>query len=246
MPQSRRLRPSGESGKRNICSRLKIAAVAATAAAHVTISYIEAYFRLKIAAVAATAAGIFHTAGDSLSPPQDCRSRGDCGHEEEIETAKIAEPPQDCRSRGDCGDKAERKAIWKICRLKIAAVAATAAQNPSLWELMFSPPQDCRSRGDCGTRLAGRRETPGGRLKIAAVAATAASRSRRKKMRVRSRLKIAAVAATAASSTTRKNLAARSASRLPQSRRLRQLGFHVLVRRLNPPQDCRSRGDCGR
>jgi len=36
-----------------------------------------------------------------------------------------------------------------------------------------------------------------------------------------------------------------TASRLPQSRRLRQQPIFSFLQKLQPPQDCRSRGDCG-
>jgi len=59
------------------------------------------------------------------------------------------------------------------------------------------------------------------------------------------RLKIAAVAATAAAANGRSPAGCGSASRLPQSRRLRPQPGRRAVRLRRPPQDCRSRGDCG-
>jgi len=59
--------------------RLKIAAVAATAAVRFLWETKVMFFRLKIAAVAATAAGNYDNPICHHRPPQDCRSRGDCG-----------------------------------------------------------------------------------------------------------------------------------------------------------------------
>ena len=154
-------------------------------------------------------------------------------------------PPQDCRSRGDCGCVTFGLSKMRISRLKIAAVAATAAPGfhsshnriltasrlPQSRRLRPAdsgqkqtpppPPQDCRSRGDCGVAV-GVLEDAGG-----------------------ARLKIAAVAATAAGSPLLEMSARRAASRLPQSRRLRLLGSPKSRCAFCPPQDCRSRGDCG-
>jgi len=180
------------------------------------------YIRLKIAAVAATAAFMRPTlTGKWSAPPQDCRSRGDCGVAAGINPPAALDPPQDCRSRGDCGEAVNKWKADSSSRLKIAAVAATAA-----------------------TDLTGLGYSPDHRLKIAAVAATAgwsalisstvidaASRlpqSRRlRPMRTlpsssaTTRLKIAAVAATAATRPSTPAASRGSASRLPQSRRLR-------------------------
>jgi len=204
-----------------------------------------------------------------ITPPQDCRSRGDCGLRKVRSADSRQEPPQDCRSRGDCGSLklettgttrhrlkiaavAATAARFSILtrssrspRLKIAAVAATAAtcknvfktrritasrlpqsrrlrlQTNSGGKICFKPPQDCRSRGDCGWNP---RFWDWGR---------------------ENRLKIAAVAATAALPRKPARKHSASASRLPQSRRLRLLARAALQRGRQPPQDCRSRGDCG-
>ena len=66
------------------------------------------------------------------------------------EISTVRKPPQDCRSRGDCGSKFSYEGERGEHRLKIAAVAATAA-----WYAR-------RAHGGLA------------RLKIAAVAATAA------------------------------------------------------------------------
>ena len=83
-------------------------------------------------------------------------------------------------------------------RLKIAAVAATAAFFRNVVGYVNAPPQDCRSRGDCGHGTAAISDRMKNRLKIAAVAATAASGMEQQFIANRDRLKIAAVAATAA------------------------------------------------
>jgi len=130
--------------------------------------------RLKIAAVAATAAtpsGSPLAAGFTASrlpqsrrlrrlnlasiltwtkPPQDCRSRGDCGIPPVHVEPHSFGPPQDCRSRGDCGCPHGLSPFMAFIRLKIAAVAATAADNENQQSPRSKPPQDCRSRGDCG------------------------------------------------------------------------------------------------
>ena len=131
--------------------------------------------RLKIAAVAATAAGGSSARKSGWKPPQDCRSRGDCGHVAGARLAAYLMPPQDCRSRGDCGLPVKTARPVAQCRLKIAAVAATAAKSRGLGIDHFVPPQDCRSRGDCGLTSCDVVLKPSFRLKIAAVAATAAS-----------------------------------------------------------------------
>ena len=202
-------------------------------------------------------------------PPQDCRSRGDCGLKIVVVGHVTATPPQDCRSRGDCGGQyltmsffwmirlkiaavAATAAAWaptcKIAtrsasrlpqsrrlrhqpasfpstgvlnRLKIAAVAATAASATDTLLVASVPPQDCRSRGDCGQKMRPHYSRPANRLKIAAVAATAA-------------LPYAGHLHSLV-----------SASRLPQSRRLRPATAPDRALSLPPPQDCRSRGDCG-
>ena len=150
LPQSRRLR-HGQNGEHGLHDgRLKIAAVAATAAAgfmpatvkHSTASRLpqsrrlrpgavavklSGWCRLKIAAVAATAAGEVCHPISILWPasrlPQSRRLRlsqpaARCAH---------YQPPQDCRSRGDCGLEPVFYFHWTGSRLKIAAVAATAA-----------------------------------------------------------------------------------------------------------------------
>jgi len=79
LPQSRRLRLIivNSSGFTRI--RLKIAAVAATAAILGLTDSVKPDVRLKIAAVAATAACYMVYNELHPEPPQDCRSRGDCG-----------------------------------------------------------------------------------------------------------------------------------------------------------------------
>ena len=177
------------------------------------------------------------------------------------------QPPQDCRSRGDCGiPLTERGARWQtasrlpqsrrlrlhIClsivrrltRLKIAVVAATAALRPDQIWFATSPPQDCRSRGDCGftSKI----------FKSSSYTASRLPQSRRLRRRdnlfpdeTTSRLKIAAVAATAAPRGRCSSRSPCSASRLPQSRRLRRSVKRCRWLVTRPPQDCRSRGDCG-
>jgi len=108
--------------------------------------------RLKIAAVAATAAS--NMSYPNASPiaasrlPQSRRLRPNTGY---VAAHTSLTPPQDCRSRGDCGSLETNAASFSEIRLKIAAVAATAA---------------------CGTLI--QKTARLGRLKIAAVAATAA------------------------------------------------------------------------
>ena len=110
-----------------------------------------------------------------------------------------AAPPQDCRSRGDCGRLARGQVLGWRCRLKIAAVAATAALGLLEGGRVTGPPQDCRSRGDCGKWRTLHWSDQPHRLKIAAVAATAAAARWGHHALPICRLKIAAVAATAAS-----------------------------------------------
>jgi len=128
LPQSLRLRQLAWSQRalEKRC-RLKIAAVAATAATDVNFGNPFTNIRLKIAAVAATAARAVAEEAEGVLPPQDCRSRGDCGRLNILISFVSALPPQDCRSRGDCG----------------AAHFGLALRDSR-------PPQDCRSRGDCG------------------------------------------------------------------------------------------------
>ena len=202
-------------------------------------------------------------------PPQDCRSRGDCGTGQQERSRVGEDPPQDCRSRGDCGwstltrspacnpasrlpqsrrlrppggnrshirapaasrlpqsrrlrhQPASFPSTGVLNRLKIAAVAATAASATDTLLVASVPPQDCRSRGDCGQKMRPHYSRPANRLKIAAVAATAA-------------LPYAGHLHSLV-----------SASRLPQSRRLRPATAPDRALSLPPPQDCRSRGDCG-
>ena len=129
-------------------------------------------------------------------------------------------PPQDCRSRGDCGTQPVSVDAAYICRLKIAAVAATAAYDFLARTLLTNPPQDCRSRGDCGVARVSAIRHVQLRLKIAAVAATAA--------RLKPRQWITSIPPHDCRSRgdcgrPDRNEHCRSitASRLPQSRRLR-------------------------
>ncbi len=85
-----------------------------------------------------------------------------------------------------------------ISRLKIPAVAATAAERSSIRRQRWNPPQDSRSRGDCGLMSKVGEQVWLLRLKIPAVAATAAWRILLISAFFSSRLKIPAVAATAA------------------------------------------------
>ena len=106
LPQSRRLRQNSKRWKtQRLVPRLKIAAVAATAAVVVRTRQANKR-RLKIAAVAATAAFLLILPDTGGVPPQDCRSRGDCGKSTRKPRKRRTQPPQDCRSRGDCGNEA--------------------------------------------------------------------------------------------------------------------------------------------
>ena len=202
-------------------------------------------------------------------PPQDCRSRGDCGLKIVVVGHVTATPPQDCRSRGDCGGQYLTMSFFWMIRLKIAAVAATAAAWAPTCKIATRSasrlPQSRRLRLEYTNAVTGLQP----RLKIAAVAATAATRGKPVSYSRTGRLKIAAVAATAASAGVvpvhrrpeppqdcrsrgdcglRDRHAVsciRSASRLPQSRRLRPEDAPALFKASEPPQDCRSRGDCG-
>src|SRR5581483_6213064 len=134
-----------------VTNRLKIPAVAATAAPRRSVVTQVVQARLKIPAVAATAATIFcHRICVNTTPasrfPQSRRLRL---NKKEIDFQKWL-PPQDPRSRGDCALKSAELKLAFAARLKIPAVAATAA-------------------ADCGKHCNGHC-----RLKIPAVAATAA------------------------------------------------------------------------
>ena len=175
MPQSRRLRPTRVKCIARQKCRLKIAAVAATAADADSQTRDFGYNRLKIAAVAATAAGgEFVERHSQMRPPQDCRSRGDCGSPWTCLTCRIKR------------------------RLKIAAVAATAAAS---WLLGW----------------------------LSVISASRLPQSRR----LRPHLALP------------DSMRGVPASRLPQSRRLRLLQTRADFGIEDPPQDCRSRGDCG-
>jgi len=80
--------------------------------------------------------------------PQSRRLRRDQYREKE----RPGRPPQDCRSRGDCGDTRKPTSVSRACRLKIAAVAATAAAfNSALmfcWLTASRLPQSRRLRLD--------------------------------------------------------------------------------------------------
>jgi len=114
-------------------------------------------------------------------------------------------PPQDCRSRGDCGQTVRVPPFHPASRLKIAAVAATAASalSPNVLkpETASRLPQSRRLRHGCGPQEAG----------------------------IIGRLKIAAVAATAARHDILTPEFNHAASRLPQSRRLRRFPDHTDV-----------------
>ena len=155
-------------------------------------------------------------------PPQDSRSRGDCGRSGGNDHGLFVLPPQDSRSRGDCGLVFNQEFPRGPVRLKIPAVAATAA-----------------ARKSGATYLEDRR------LKIPAVAATAAPILNGRCSHFVVRLKIPAVAATAACPTCGNSWTEYSASRFPQSRRLRLKVAAGITHRQLPPQDSRSRGDCG-
>ena len=109
-------------------------------------------------------------------------------------------PPQDCRSRGDCGKVADMNIDLDQFRLKIAAVAATAARQ------RFGQLREANDRlkiaavaatAACG-QIIPKVIPRNPRLKIAAVAATAAGHALLAICELLFRLKIAAVAATAA------------------------------------------------
>ena len=180
LPQSRRLRPEPNVGWisaiQNTASRLPQSR--RLRLNFVVSGYVNDSCRLKIAAVAATAASnqaVSCRHGECL-PPQDCRSRGDCGHNQQTESPWKEKPPQDCRSRGDCGS-------WPPTvdsrRLRAASRLPQSRRLRHIHRLRFvcpdiRPPQDCRSRGDCGVAPLHHVHRPASRLKIAAVAATAA------------------------------------------------------------------------
>ena len=226
LPQSRRLRPPGIGYSAITAHRLKIAAVAATAAVNCSIrSERQKQLRLKIAAVAATAAArpitiscvgtlpasrlpqsrrLRHKAATlflapSNIPPQDCRSRGDCGWSAPCHFRRSSGPPHDCRSRGDCGGaSSELSATQTLTASRLPQSRRLRLDAECSTRFGENPPQDCRSRGDCGSPEARFESGCNGRLKIAAVAATAAG------------MKVFDVSQPS-----------------------------------TPPQDCRSRGDCG-
>ena len=156
-------------------------------------------------------------------------------------------PPQDCRSRGDCGG---------VLTCDASEPTATASRLPQSRRLRpmlivydtnrYSPPQDCRSRGDCGVRVDGMAESgqlPASRL----------PQSRRLRLVLRMSCNFAAKSASRLPQSRRLRppvaevsfVICVAASRLPQSRRLRHARRALQVRNQVPPQDCRSRGDCG-
>ncbi len=202
-PQSRRLRLSFWSSAANNAFRLKIPAVAATAAVTLLASPMKANpasrfpqsRRLRPAQtiagyVTSVAASRFpqsrrlrrakcHIRERRQAPPQDSRSRGDCGGKTHAQMLEAKFPPQDSRSRGDCGrvlaperlgDKPPQDSRSRgDCGTKAFCCHSSSA----------SPPQDSRSRGDCGNDFL----PPDlckydARLKIPAVAATAAEQKR--------------------------------------------------------------------
>ena len=156
-------------------------------------------------------------------------------------------PPQDCRSRGDCG---RRHVPSYVPSIFTASRLPQSRRLRQYWRRTVTAlsaasrlPQSRRLRlRYCAVTRRCRRT----RLKIAAVAATAARCIDTVARCRRIRLKIAAVAATAAARLTAMHAPTRhAASRLPQSRRLRLTGHLATLRATDPPQDCRSRGDCG-
>ena len=182
-----------------------------------------------------------------MSPPQDCRSRGDCGAKETGNFTYDKHRLKIAAVAATAACPLFANSFAPPDRLKIAAVAATAATKCELRRNWISvPPQDCRSRGDCGLFRLLVVGTQASRLKIAAVAATAAASTSFPSSRKCCRLKIAAVAATAAielrpasfAFNFRLKIAAVAATAALTSRRSQC--------RLRPPQDCRSRGDCGK
>ena len=179
------------------------------------------------------------------NPPQDCRSRGDCGVRVFHMTGITSTPPQDCRSRGDCGFAVSECDGFFPTASRLPQSRRLRRITFMMVRLIMKPPQDCRSRGDCGGVIFFNHDRECFRLKIAAVAATAAMtedyildeldaasrlpQSRRLRRPIRNtlraaygRLKIAAVAATAAVCCVIEFFLPTSASRLPQSRRLRR------------------------
>ncbi len=245
LPQSRRLRLSFFLLTSRTHLRLKIAAVAATAASNIIIFGRSALIRLKIAAVAATAAS---TSGQArpcgraaLRLPQSRRLRLAKSFHQYFRQTAASRLPQSRRLR----------LSGQTARQPPPSTASRLPQSRRLRPCLIYgrkyqqfPPQDCRSRGDCGLRRAKNEMRRLYRLKIAAVAATAANswmlspiliepasrlpQSRRLRRRPR-----------------RSVGSSGSASRLPQSRRLRPKSLSNQLRISLPPQDCRSRGDCG-
>ena len=182
-------------------------------------------------------------------------------------------PPQDCRSRGDCGSLVSESVAEHT---KAASrLPQSRRLRPSSPEAVYKPRCCAASRLPQSRRLRPvQAPTPlpmaDDRLKIAAVAATAAT------MRARSLDSSQAASRLPQSRRLRPGLVRcdpaklRTASRLPQSRRLRprspvpELTANLPASRLPqsrrlrrpkwpaplangflPPQDCRSRGDCG-
>ena len=138
-----------------------------------------------------------------------------------------------------------RKNMKLSDRLKIAAVAATAAFTATTNLLMISPPQDCRSRGDCGVAISSINMKPFDRLKIAAVAATAAKQNTPRCWTESAASRLPQSRRLRQQMWDSLILTKSTASRLPQSRRLRPEDEMERAGNPGPPQDCRSRGDCG-
>ena len=194
-------------------ARLKIAAVAATAAVRVALSWKRTASRLKIAAVAATAAFFVF-----------------CG------VKSLRAPPQDCRSRGDCGISSRRNIESDVRRLKIAAVAATAAmkrgkpRSTTGFRLKIAAVAATAAGGGIAPATGGIL-----RLKIAAVAATAAGTTPTRPIGLKSASRLPQSRRLRHGFGITDFRRQIPASRLPQSRRLRLAPWNTL--RINA---CRS------
>ena len=184
-----------------------------------------------------------------IKPPHDCRSRGDCGGcliGTVSQFGAASRLPQSRRLRpvleedwsiaaairltiaavaATAASAHSGSANSRLSRLTIAAVAATAASTASAtcciadFRLTIAAVAATAARKD--DRIAGLSF----RLTIAAVAATAAPIRDELVELMNHRLTIAAVAATAAACPCFENDKNIAASRLPQSRRLRQDGY---------------------
>ena len=134
-------------------------------------------------------------------------------------------PPHDCRSRGDCGEKVfKASSPFAKLRLTIAAVAATAAAariraGGNFFQFLRLT---IAAVAATAAYLMGEKFPKISAFTIAAVAATAAMGRLMQFRQEEPRLTIASVAATAAILRYMR-LIPFAASRLPQSRRLRQI-----------------------